>query len=106
MPVARLSLLALLTASVEEWNTALLAAQMYCAMLTGRKFRLNRATLAIEYAEGNRSAVSLPSASVVQVTSGPTPTDTRMVDITWRGRQLIIFAVDLQERGEDVEAAS
>lgn len=68
-------------------------------MYTGRMFRLAKSIFAVESVEGNRTAVEIPAGVILEVSSGPTPTDQRMVDTIWDGRHLVIFAVDLEERG-------
>jgi hypothetical protein len=40
---------------------------------------------------------------LLHVTSGPTPTDKRMVDVTWQDRDFEMFAIDIGERGEEVK---
>jgi len=75
-------------------------------MLTVKSFRLNRATLAIETIDGSHmAAVDLLVGAVIQVTGGPTETDSGMVDVQWLGNSLVMFAIDLQERGEEVKLA-
>ncbi len=72
-------------------------------MLTGKTFRLKSATLAIETLDASRHAVTLPVGAIIHVTGGPTKTDTRMVDVRWLEKPLVIFTVDLLERGEEVK---
>jgi hypothetical protein len=72
-------------------------------MLTGRRFRLKVPTLGVEDGVEGRVAVTVPKDAILQVTSGPKPTDTRMVDVEWRGKRLVMFATDLRERGEEVD---
>ena len=73
-------------------------------MLTGRTFRLKTETLAVETLDGgHRVAVSMPVGAVIHVIHGPTETDSRMVDIQWLGKSLVMFAVDVWARGEEVK---
>ena len=67
-------------------------------MLTGKRFRLKKESLAIE----GRKAITIPEGQVIQVLSGPRPNDMRMLDVTWDGRTFVMFAIDIQERGEEV----
>jgi hypothetical protein len=75
-------------------------------MLSGKSFRLNREVLAIENVDGRRTALTLPADAVIEVVSGPTPSDKRMVDVRWMHRELVMFAIDLQERGEEIPRSS
>jgi len=70
-------------------------------LLTGKKFKLERATLAIAVAEGRRKAVAIPVGAIIKVVSGPTPRD-RMVDVLWDGKTVEMFAVDVDARGTEL----
>jgi len=70
-------------------------------MLTGKQFKLSTATVAIDSSEGKRVAITIPADTTVKVVSGPTTGD-RMVDALWDGRVVVMFAIDLRERGTDV----
>ena len=71
-------------------------------MLAGKRYRLTSDTLAIESVNERRIAVTVPTGEIVEVIHGPLADDTRMVDVRWNGKVLIIFAEDLQRRGEDI----
>ena len=58
-------------------------------MLTGRRFKLERPTLAIDGANGKRQASFVPAGAVVKVVSGPTSAGDRMVDVLWDGKIVI-----------------
>ena len=75
-------------------------------MLTGKRFRLKQATLGIQSVEGQRTAVLIPADDVVLVVSGPRPDDKRMVDVEWVNRRFVVFADDLIDRGEEVNASA
>ena len=75
-------------------------------MLTGKKFRLNRETIAIESIEDSRTVVIVPMGEVVTVLHGPSPDDKRMVDVRWNDKTLVMFAVDIQGRGDEVTEQS
>jgi len=70
-------------------------------MLTGKKFRLNRETVAIETLEDVRTVLVVPVGEVVTVLRGPTAEDKRMVDVRWADRTLVMFAEDIQNRGSE-----
>ena len=52
-------------------------------MLTGKRFKLNAATVAIGTVDGKHVAAVVPAGSVIKVASGPTHGD-RMVDVYGR----------------------
>ena len=70
-------------------------------MLTGKRFRLKTPTLEIETIDGKRTAVSVPVGAIIEVTHGPSPTDSRMLDVTWEGKALVMFHDDIKTRGGD-----
>jgi hypothetical protein len=70
-------------------------------MLTGRRFKLETTTLVIGEANGKRVAVEIPAGGVVKVVAGPRDGD-RMIDVLWKGRTLVMFAIDLELRGTEV----
>lgn len=71
-------------------------------MLTGRRFRLKVDTLAIDSSGKKRIAVTIPSGEIIDVIRGPRLDDQRMVDVRWDGRALVMFAEDVEGRGEYV----
>jgi len=71
-------------------------------LLTGKKFHLKQDTISIETLGDSRSVVMVPSGEVVTVLHGPSPDDKRMVDVRWDDRTLVMFAEDIQRRGEEV----
>lgn len=75
-------------------------------MLTGTRFRLSAETMGIETVNGGRAAVQIPAGSLVTVESGPRPDDKRLVDVRWDGRRLVMFAEDIEQRGERVSEIS
>jgi hypothetical protein len=71
-------------------------------MLTGKRFRLKTDTMGIGRVDDKRVAVTIPADAIIEVTSGPRPNDTRMVDVRWDGRAFVMFVEDVQNRGEAV----
>jgi hypothetical protein len=69
-------------------------------MLSGKRYRLTAGTLAIESGGERRIAVTIPQGEIIEVIRGPRPDDTRMVDIRWNGKELVMFAEDILDRGE------
>ena len=74
-------------------------------MLTGKRFRLERATLAVGDGDGKRRAVSIPAGSVIKVVAGPNNGD-GMVDVVWDGRIVEMFEVDVNVRGTEIDDKS
>ena len=72
-------------------------------LLTGRRFKLENPTLALDVVDGNRVAITLPSGAVVKVVSGPTGDGDRLVDIISEGRVVTVFAFDLTVRGTEIK---
>jgi len=75
-------------------------------VLSGKQFRLKVDTIAIETIGENREGIHVPAGSIITVKSGPRPDDSRMVDVYWDGRNMVMFAEDLQKRGELISEAS
>ena len=70
-------------------------------MLTGKRFRLTTNTLGIEATtDGKRTAVYVPAGAIIEVTQGPSPTDSRMIDVLWEGKALVMFYADIEMRAE------
>jgi hypothetical protein len=69
-------------------------------MLRRNRYKLKAGILGIETIDGHRVTATIDEGAVVLVKSGPQPNDTRMFDIEWDNRQLVVFLVDLMERGE------
>ena len=70
-------------------------------MLSGKRFQLRKPTIAIETTDSGRGAVMVDSGDVVKVISGPRPGD-QMLEVLWNGRVVVMFAIDVQSRGEEV----
>ena len=69
-------------------------------------FRLKTPTLGtISSDDGHRVAVTIPQNAIVTVFNGPLD-DNRMVDVLWEGKTVMMFALDLRNRGERVDGAS
>jgi len=71
-------------------------------MLTGKKFKLDRTTLALDVVEGRRRTVAVPAGEIIKIVDGPTSNQDRMVDILWQGRVLTMFALDVDARGTEI----
>jgi len=71
-------------------------------MLIGKKFKLERAILALGTVDGNRQAITVPLGAVVKIVSGPTGEGNPVVDVLWEGRILTMFAADMEFCGSEV----
>jgi hypothetical protein len=70
-------------------------------LLTGKRFKLERSTIAIGYTDGKRKAVSIPVGAVIIVVSGPRNGD-GTVNVHWDGRLVEMFEVDVNVRGTEI----
>ena len=70
--------------------------------MIGERYKLHAPTLAIMTTpEGQRIPVTVPKNAIISVTAGPLD-GTRLVDVEWDGRTVMMFTVDLRERGARV----
>jgi len=70
-------------------------------MLTGRRFRLERPTLALGTENGKSRAVTVPMGAVIKIVAEPS-NGNGMVDVNWEDRIVEMFAVDVEVRGTEV----
>jgi hypothetical protein len=70
-------------------------------MLTGKRFRLDRTTLAIGEVNGKRQTVPIQVGAILKVASGPREGD-GLVDVIWDGRIFEMFEEDLKARATDL----
>ena len=70
-------------------------------MLTGKRFELSKATLALDVVNGKHRAVTIPAGTIIQVASGPADSD-GMVNVVWQERKVEMFLVDLTARGAEI----
>jgi hypothetical protein len=62
-------------------------------------YKLNTPTLAImSLPNGMRIPVTVPKNGVVKVVNGPLD-GMRLVDVEWEGEAVMMFTIDLRERG-------
>jgi hypothetical protein len=72
-------------------------------LLTGKRFRMERGTLAVEGiggASGKPSAVTVPAGTIVTVISGPS---NGLVRVDWEGRILGMFEIDVNVHGTEIQ---
>jgi hypothetical protein len=75
-------------------------------MLSGKKFRLTAATLAVESMAEGRRPVEVTAGETITVLYGPKPKDRMLVDVRWKDRTLVMFAEDIEKRGQEIRASS
>lgn len=74
-------------------------------MLSGKRYTLKRSILAIDIIDGKRTAVSVPEGATIEVLPGSTDGDVS-VEVLWDGRTLVMFVVDVAERGAEITESS
>jgi hypothetical protein len=75
-------------------------------MLTGKRFKLENPTMALDVIDGKRVAVTIPTGATIKVVSGPTSEADRLIDVVWAGRTVAMFAYDVSVRGTEVKEGS
>jgi hypothetical protein len=73
-------------------------------MLSGKQFKILRATLAVELID-ERTVVTVPGGSIIRVFSQPTRVNP-LVGVYWECRKLEMFAVDVRNRSAKIERAA
>jgi hypothetical protein len=74
--------------------------------MKGERYRVDTPTLAIlSLPNGKRIAQTVPKGAVVTVVNGPLD-GTRLVDVEWDGKTVMMFTIDLRERGTLISQAS
>ena len=69
-------------------------------MFTGRKYRLGNPTLALDFIDDKRVAVTIPAGSVIEVMSGPHhDNDDALLRVRWQDKTVSMFAIDIEMRG-------
>ena len=70
-------------------------------MQSGKRFKLGTPIVAVETVDGKDVAVTIPSEAIIKVISGPRHGN-RMMDVLWNGRVIMMFEVDVEERGREI----
>lgn len=74
-------------------------------MLIGKRFRLGRATLALDLIEGKSRALTLPAGAILTVAKAPHGEHPNaMVDVLWEGREVTMFVVDVDVRATEIDS--
>ena len=70
-------------------------------MLTGKRFKLRKPTLAFNISNINRAAVAVPAGTILRVVSGPSSGD-RKIEVLWNCQVVTMFAYDLSKSGTEI----
>jgi hypothetical protein len=71
-------------------------------MLIGKRFSLNRATVAVRPIDRKRTAFTVPAGAIINVL--PDPADSQeLVTILWEDYKLQMFAVDIDAGGTEIK---
>ena len=71
-------------------------------MLTGKRFKMKRATLSAEAQNGKRTPIFVPAGALIQVLSEAAESQNGLIDVAWEGRRVSMFAVDVDMRGTEI----
>jgi hypothetical protein len=70
--------------------------------MRGQRFRIQTPTLAILSQDGHRIPITIPQGATIEVIDGPLDGN-RLVDVNWEGKTLMMFTIDLRERGARID---
>ncbi len=71
-------------------------------MLIGKRFRLERATVAVKVIDHKRTAFMVPAGAIINVL--PDPADSHeLVTVLWEQHRLQMFAIDIEVRGTEIK---
>jgi hypothetical protein len=73
-------------------------------VLTGTRFKLASPTLALKYANGKRTALTLPTGTIVKVL-GSAGQEDDLIEVLCGDRVLAMFARDVRMRGIEIKDA-
>jgi hypothetical protein len=62
---------------------------------------MNTPTLAVVIRNGYRTPIYVPKGDIVTVSDAPLD-GTRLIEVHWNGETVMMFSIDLRERGEPV----
>ena len=76
------------------------------SMLTGKRFKLENPTMALDVIDGKRVVLTVPTGAIIKVVSGTTGEGDRLIDVAWAGRTVAMFAYDVSVRGTEIKEGS
>ena len=71
--------------------------------MVGYVYRMNLPTLGIHSVEGKRVSMLVSAGAIITIVNGPLD-GTRLVDVKWDDLSLMMFTVDIRERGTPLES--
>jgi hypothetical protein len=71
-------------------------------MLIGRRFRLERATVAVKVIDRKRTAFTVPAGAIIKVLPDPAEGE-ELVTVLWEQLELQMFTVDVDVRGIEIK---
>jgi hypothetical protein len=69
------------------------------------RYKLNTTLAIMSLPNGKRIPVTVPKGAIAKLVNGPLD-GTRLVDVEWDGEAVMMFTVDLRERGTLIAQAS
>ena len=70
--------------------------------MPGKRYRLKTPTLAILDQDGHKLPLTIPLGAEVRVVEPIY--ENKLLDVEWEGKRVLMFALDLRERGELLDA--
>lgn len=70
------------------------------------RLKLKSDTLAIAEEKGQRILLTIPMNHAITLSGDVTLDGSKLVEVQWAGRAVMMFARDLRERGEEIKQAA
>ena len=71
--------------------------------MRGQLYRMKIPAVAIQTQDGRNTPLTIPQDAEIEVVNGPIDGD-RLVDVHWGDKTVMMFTMDIRERGERVGA--
>ena len=72
--------------------------------MRGQRYRMKTPTLAIMAHNGQNIPVTIPMGGEIEIVGGPLDGE-RLLDVEWEGKTVMMFTIDIRERGELLNGA-
>jgi hypothetical protein len=66
------------------------------------KYRLASSTIALLPVDGHKVVRTVPAGSVVMI-DGALFNENQLVEVSWNGKKVMMFAQDVRSRGEEID---
>jgi hypothetical protein len=66
-------------------------------------YRMRIPTVAVSIDDGQKVMVTIPEGGEIEVVGGPLDSD-GFLDVSWEGKSVRMFGIDIRERGERLDA--